>query len=211
MAVDPLQEAVIRVALGLPESGHLALAGGGAMNAHGFVDRPTADIDLFTPVVTELSPIVASLCAALTGRGYAVEISRNEATFARLEAVDPRGARVAVELAVDARMRKPVTLVLGATLDPEELAADKTLALFGRAAARDLVDVDALVSRFGRSRLLELAGEKDPGFENKVFAAALLVASGRPEADFREIDVDAERLARLRSDAQDWSAELRAE
>ncbi|HEX5252621.1 MAG TPA: hypothetical protein VFW69_01890 [Mycobacterium sp.] len=47
MPLDPLQEQIARTALALPQSRTLALAGGGAMIVHGFVNRPTKDIDLF--------------------------------------------------------------------------------------------------------------------------------------------------------------------
>jgi hypothetical protein len=48
VALDPLQDGIVRIALALPEARSLALAGGGAMLAHGFIDRRTRDIDLFT-------------------------------------------------------------------------------------------------------------------------------------------------------------------
>jgi hypothetical protein len=50
MPLDPLQERIARTALALPEANTLALAGGGAMIAHGFVTRTTKDIDLFTEI-----------------------------------------------------------------------------------------------------------------------------------------------------------------
>lgn len=42
------------------------------------------------------------------------------------------------------RIREAVQCEIGHILHPDEVAADKVLALFGRAAARDLVDVIAL-------------------------------------------------------------------
>src|SRR6266542_4370786 len=48
--LDPLQERIARTALALPEARTLALPGGGAMIAHGFVTRETKDIDLFTEI-----------------------------------------------------------------------------------------------------------------------------------------------------------------
>jgi hypothetical protein len=48
MPLDPLQERIARTALQLPEARTLALAGGAAMIAHGFVNRETKDVDLFT-------------------------------------------------------------------------------------------------------------------------------------------------------------------
>jgi hypothetical protein len=50
MPLDPLQDRIARIALALPYACTLALAGGGAMIAHGFVNRATKDIDLFTEV-----------------------------------------------------------------------------------------------------------------------------------------------------------------
>jgi hypothetical protein len=58
-------------------------------------------------------------------------------------------------------------------LSLEELGADKLLALFDRAQARDFVDVAALVERFGLERLCELASEKDGGFSRSMLVDML--------------------------------------
>jgi hypothetical protein len=47
--LDPLQQRVARIALELARDGRVALAGGSAMIAHGFVARMSEDIYLFTP------------------------------------------------------------------------------------------------------------------------------------------------------------------
>ena len=73
-----------------------------------------------------------------------------------------------VEVAHDARIREAVQLSFGRVLHPDEVAADKTLALFGRAAARDLVDVAALSERYPLEHLCKLAAEKDAGFDRQV-------------------------------------------
>jgi hypothetical protein len=54
-----------------------------------------------------------------------------------------------------------------------DLAARKTLALFGRAEARDFADVYDLARRFGRDQLLDWAADDDPGFDNQIFADML--------------------------------------
>jgi hypothetical protein len=51
-----------------------------------------------------------------------------------------------------------------------ELAVDKVLAVFGRAEARDFVDLMAIEERYGLERLFELAAEKDRGFTPELFA-----------------------------------------
>lgn len=208
MPLDPLQEEVARLALHLAEAGHLALAGGGAMLAHEFVDRPTMDLDLFTSEPDEVGSVTDALHEALRERGYAVEVTRWEDTFSHLQVTAPDGRRVDVELAQDARMLPAVQLAVGAVLHPDELAADKTLALFGRGAARDLVDVDALAGRYGHVRLLELAAAKDPGFDAAVFADALDYAAARPAQAFAELGIDEQGAAGLRERAAAWRSEL---
>jgi hypothetical protein len=47
------------------------------------------------------------------------------------------------------------------------------LAVFGRAEARDFVDLLAIEPRYGLSRLCRLAAEKDRGFDPGIFADML--------------------------------------
>jgi len=147
----------------LPEARQVALAGGGAMLAHDLVDRPIQDVDLFTPDPSEVMQLADALAVALRGEGAQVNVDRREPGFTRLAVTVSDGRSVVVEVAHDARIREAVQLSFGRVLHPEEVAADKTLALFGRATARDLVDVAALSERYTLEQLCELAAEKDPG------------------------------------------------
>ena len=72
--------------------------------------------------------------------------------------------RTELDLAADARLFPAEPGRLAPTLSGEELAVDKVLAVFGRAEARDFVDLMALEPRYGLDRLCELAAEKDLGF-----------------------------------------------
>ena len=49
----PFHERLARVALNLAVSYGFALAGGYAVQAHGFLDRPSADVDLFAEASTQ--------------------------------------------------------------------------------------------------------------------------------------------------------------
>ncbi len=82
-------------------------------------------------------------------------------------------------------------------LSAEELAADKLLAVFGRAEARDFVDREALEDRFGLDRLFELAAEKDRGFEPTVFVQMMDRFGRLGRAEFQLDDVQYEELSRL--------------
>ena len=61
----------------------------------------------------------------------------------------------------------------GPVLADAELAADKVLALAGRAEVRDFVDFEGLTARFDLHELCELAASKDLGFRRQHLLAAL--------------------------------------
>jgi hypothetical protein len=203
--LEPLQRRVAARALGLPAAGRMALAGGAAMLAHGLVTRPTADVDLFSPDEADVQLLRRDLVAALLADGLTVHVDLESDSFVRLGVEDTDGHRLEVELAWDARLYPPVRMQLGPVLSEAELAADKSLALFGRAYARDLVDVAALVSRLGAARVIELASAKDDGFSTAVFARALEVAADRPDAEFHRLGLDEAALAELRGWARAWA------
>lgn len=94
---------------------------------------------------------------------------------------------------------------LGRVLATDELAADKMLALFGRAAARDFVDVYTLAGFFGEERLSELAAQKDLGFDQRHFADAL-GAFSRLDRDLFEVSDATYESIRTWSDS--WRTRL---
>ena len=93
-------------------------------------------------------------------------------------------------------------------LSLEELAADKTLALDGRAAARDFQDVAALRRHFSWTALLELASEKDAGFGVERFLEAI-AAFDRLDAD--DFDTSLAGYERLRTEVAEWPRQIRSQ
>jgi hypothetical protein len=178
------------------------------MLAHDLVDRPTQDVDLFTPDSGEVTRLSDALAVALRAEGAKVRVDRRGPGFTRLAVTVADGRSVVVEIAHDARIREAVQLSFGRVLHPDEVAADKTLALFGRAAARDLVDVAALSKRYPLERLCELAAEKDPGFDRRIFADALSAAAAHSDAAFAELGFGPATVAALRASAAQWRTEL---
>ncbi len=207
MALTTAQTRITRLALALPEAAGFVLAGGGAMLAYGLVDRPTRDLDLFTADPAALPPFAAALELALTAAGLGVTTGRVASAYQQLMVVDG-DETVLVELAHDARLWPSTTLAVGPVLSVEELAADKTLALFGRAEPRDLVDVSALAAGLGTDELLSLAAAKDAGFDRAVLADAIGFAAVQPDSRFLALGLDPPDLATLRQWAQTWRAEL---
>src|SRR5690242_14874153 len=111
--MDPFHQRLARVALDAAARYGFCLAGGYAVQAHGFVDRVSKDVDLFTTMAAAADfPVAqAAVATALQNDGLVVTVDREGPSFARLAVTDPVGGSVStVELGVDWRAYPPVLL-----------------------------------------------------------------------------------------------------
>ena len=168
--LSPLQRRVAVIVSALPEAEGFALAGGGALVIRGDVDRRTRDLDFFGPDPARVDELLPAVERALAEADLSVTRVRTSAGFARLEVADDAD-RTELDLATDARLFAIEERDGVAVLAAEELGVDKVLAVFGRAEARDFIDLAALEERFGLQRLLDGAAAKDRGFDLGVFSA----------------------------------------
>lgn len=206
--LSALQRTVLAALDRLDASASFALAGGAALIVHGVVNRTTKDLDLFTEESRHVAALHAALTRELVGRGLDVTIVSASTTFVRLEVHDPGSdERIEVDLGVDVRMAAPVTTDFGRVLSIDELAADKMLALFGRAELRDFLDAVDLLRRFPKERLVELAISKDAGFALARFAEALAALHRFSDADWEAHGAERERITRI---FDEWRAEITA-
>lgn len=191
--LSPLQERIARIVTELAEAEEFALAGGAALIVRGDVDRRTRDLDFFGPSAVAVDELLPAAEQALLGDGLQVERIIDHPGFARLLVRDATD-QTEVDLGSDARLL-PVEERLGMrVLSGEELAVDKLLALFGRAEARDFADLFAVADRYGIDRLLDLASEKDRGFDAAVFAEMLTRIDRLPRIAFPLDDAQYDKL-----------------
>jgi Nucleotidyl transferase AbiEii toxin, Type IV TA system len=215
--MDPRHRRLAEIALRAAGGDHgLALAGGYAVRAHGMGDRPSGDVDLFMDWQRRADfPAVADLVIkALTESGYVVETDARADTFARLLVAskdEPSGEPQKLELAADWRAHSPVTLSIGPVLHPDDAVGNKMAALYGRALARDFLDIDAVLAseRYSEEQLLRLAEAADSGFDRTMFADVLGVLDQISGAAFAPYGVDPEHVQRLRHRFAKWRGELR--
>ncbi|RFA15617.1 hypothetical protein B7R22_06560 [Subtercola boreus] len=191
-----------------------ALAGSGAIREHGFTNRHTQDVDLFTndPDPESFDDAVDGLTLELELVGLNVESVRRAPRFSQLRVTTATGHSVDMDLAVDWRQRDPVALAVGPVLSLEDAVGNKVSALYSRAEARDYLDVDAIRSsgRFTDAQLLSAVAERDAGFDVMMFASQLeLVTHIRPERVER-YGVSAEQLDAIRKRFVRWAAEIRS-
>jgi hypothetical protein len=136
--LTPLQERIAEIVSGLREARGFALAGAGGLLVRGLIDRQTRDLDYFTVPGEEeaLRALRDALERALDRASLDHARQRDLSTFVRIEVSDGDD-RCEVDLAIDYRALPAEPSDYGPTLAVRELAANKVLALFDRAEARD--------------------------------------------------------------------------
>lgn len=209
--MDAFHERLARIGLAAAGRYGFALAGGYAVQAAGLVERRSEDVDLFTGWERrgQFEAAVAAVVDAYSADGLHVEIDRQGDLFARLNVHDREHASK-VELGVDWRANEPVLMTIGPVLHPDDAVANKMSALYGRALARDFIDVDAALrsGRYDRQALTRLAARADSGFDRHRFAEAIGQAQFLDADDLAEYGLDGQDLDDLRARFAAWQTEL---
>jgi Nucleotidyl transferase AbiEii toxin, Type IV TA system len=209
--VDTFHERLARTGLAAAARYGFALAGGYAVQAAGLLERLSEDVDLFTAWERrgQFEAAVASVVDAYRADGLHVEVERHGDLFARLSVEDGEQASK-VELGVDWRANEPVQMTLGPVLHLDDAMANKMSALYGRALARDFIDVDAAIrsGRYDGEALLRLAARADRGFDRRRFAEAVGQAQVLDADDFAEYGITGQDLDELRARFAAWQTEL---
>lgn len=211
--MDDLHLRLIRLGLdALGDDFGFALAGGYAVQAHHIVQRLSDDVDLFAPIERrgEMPAATERLVGVLGEHGYQVEVLQRAETYVRLMVTDPvSGHDTKVELVAEFLQQPVVASEWGPVLHRDDVAAGKMEALFSRAEARDFIDVDGLIrAGYTRERLIELAAERDAGFDRGVLAQMFAGADRFSDRQFLVYGVDQATVDGIRAQFADWRQEL---
>ena len=194
-----------------------ALAGGYAVQAHGILDRPSEDVDLFTAWERrgDFATAVDAVVDSYRAEGYAVEVVRQFETFAQLAVTDSTAPdrSYKIELAANWRSLPPVMMDVGPVLHIDDVVAGKMSALFTRAEPRDFLDVDASVEtgRYTREQLMQLAEQADAGFDRRVFADLLAMLQRYPDRRFAAYGATNDHITAMRQRFSQWREQLLAD
>jgi hypothetical protein len=207
VAIDPFQAEVARVALTAAADHGFALAGGNALVAHGLVDRPTQDVDLFSPEPGAPGAVVQDVRGALESLGYVVDITRHPedsgGEFVQL-AVSRGDETVLLDLARDWRQKAPTRLDIGPVLDIQDAVGSKVTALVGRGLPRDFIDVAAALQRYSREELMTFAFVRDPGLRVLDFIYAARALDAVPAEGFAAYGLNTSAVNDLRDRFASW-------
>ncbi|MGO9221330.1 MAG: nucleotidyl transferase AbiEii/AbiGii toxin family protein [Streptosporangiaceae bacterium] len=215
MPIDELQREVAAIALRAAARHGFALAGGNALIAHGIVDRPTDDVDLFSDQETAVTAAAEAVEAALRDAGFQAE-RRDQAGgledifygmgegLAEWIITAPGGQQTMLQMAYFDRTRGPVTMDVGPVLDLEDLAGSKVCALASRVEPRDYIDTAAALQRYTVDQLISFARRLDPGLEDRDFADAGTQLDRMPDGVFTRYGLTPQDVARLRDRLAAW-------
>jgi Nucleotidyl transferase AbiEii toxin, Type IV TA system len=215
MPLDGLQRDVAAIALGAAARHGFALAGGNALIAHGIIDRPTDDVDLFSDQEGGVEAAADAVDAALREEGFATE-RRDKAGgladifygmgegLAEWIITAPGGQQTMLQMAYFDRARGPVTMDVGPVLDLEDLAGWKVCALASRVEPRDYIDTAAALRRYTVDQLIGLAKRLDAGLADRDFADAGRQLDRLPDGVFARYGLGPPDVARLREQFAAW-------
>jgi hypothetical protein len=182
--ISPLQKRLLHDIASLQDTKHFYLAGGTALAEFYLGHRRSYDLDLFTVEADLVFHFSRTLEKSLGSQSdYLVRPIRRFESFVELEA-EGYGEKVQVHLAYDSPFRwgEPLQSEYGVNVnDYQDLVVDKVLAFFGRWTQRDAVDLFEIMRKEEIDPLLDMAKEKDPGFDLYWFAAALVEVEKYPD------------------------------
>ncbi len=170
-----IQKRVLSFFSQFPDSSEFYLTGGTALAEFYLGHRLSYDLDFFTSENGLISPFSEAMQEELVKRGFAADLVRRFETFAEFK-LRKNEERTTIHLAYDSpfRFSPPVDTILGVKVnDYTDIVVDKLLAFFGRAEPRDAIDLFFILKKEDLWKLMELAPQKDPGFDLYWLAAAM--------------------------------------
>jgi predicted nucleotidyltransferase component of viral defense system len=173
--LSDFQKDFLRLFASLPDQERFYLTGGTALAEYYLGHRLSNDLDLFTSEADLILPFSYRVEQAAQTAGMEIVVVHRFASFIEFQ-VNRNENTLKVDLALDSPFRfAPVELGDAAVMinDFQDIQTDKTLAFFGCAEPRDAIDLFFLLQKTNFQNLVELARQKDTGFDLYWFAVAL--------------------------------------
>lgn len=146
--MTPFQRMVALGVLEAVERQGFALGGGQAVVAHGFIDRPSDDLDLYVQEFDSAPFIHAEteIIRTLSRKNLGLEVLSRDDVFRAIQVTDlESGEKVKIDLGYDYRVGEPVEVQgLFPVLSVHDVATGKVRALLDRGEPRDFADFTAI-------------------------------------------------------------------
>lgn len=173
--LTPTQRAFLSAFASLPDQSAFFLTGGTALAEFYLGHRLSFDLDLFTSQEALILPFSYQVEALSRDSELQILIVRRFASYVEfLVTLDDESLKVDLALDAPFRFEAPVPCEYGVQVNSwVDLRVDKLLAYYGRAEPRDAIDLHFILQQAPLDSLLDLAAQKDPGFDLYWFAVSL--------------------------------------
>jgi hypothetical protein len=181
--LTPIQRSFLALFAELPDQDQFYLTGGTALAEYYLGHRLSFDLDFFTGIDGLVLPISFQIEKAGREQNLNVKVIRRFNTYVEL-LIENQNDSLKIDLALDSpfRFEPPVISSEGVFVnDYEDLRVDKLLAYFGRAEPRDAVDLFYILKKESIENLINLASQKDTGFDIYWFTIALDKSANFPD------------------------------
>lgn len=206
----PFQERLLAVVLPECERYGLALAGGHAMRAHGFVDRPSRNLDFATGAETPLHEVAEGIARAFCAAGLDVTTVEVTHRQGRLMLKEPStGEQCEVNLLREALQRPPRSCGEVRIVALEDAVGLKIRALYERSLARDVVDVASVGHLYSFRELERLGRLHTEDFRLPELVMRLEFAEYLADEEFAAYGEDRDRAREIRGFAAAWAEDIK--
>ena len=181
--LTPIQKNLLYEIGKIREASFFFLTGGTALGEFYLGHRRSYDLVFFTSEENLLIPFIRRVEEGLAKTQYKVHVIRLLESFAEVEAQKAEET-VRLHFACDSpfRFEEPQLSEFGVkSNDYRDLTVDKLLTFFGRWKHRDAIDLFFILKNEPIEALMELAKEKDPGFDLYWFCMALREIEAYPD------------------------------
>lgn len=217
MSFTPFQKLIAQLTLEAIADLGFALGGGQALHAHGYGDRLSRDLDFYIPQFEQdlFDQAEVAVLAALRAVGYQAVVGHSDSWLRQILIADPAtGEQIILDLGQDYREQPPVVIAdLGPVIAMPDAAASKARALNDRRAARDYLDIHALLAGdqwTPHSLFAALHDKLRPTITVDEFAADLAAAADQDPDDYGIYGLTPNDILRLGHDFTAWANQLRA-
>jgi predicted nucleotidyltransferase component of viral defense system len=218
VSFTPFQRHIAQLTLGAIAEFGFALGGGQALHAHGLGDRVSLDLDFYVTRFDQdlFDRAETATLTALRARGFTAQVGHSDTWLRQIIVTDTAsGERVVLDLGQDYRQHPPIVITgLGPVIDLPDAAASKARALNDRRAARDYLDIHALLHQAGWTPTRLFTALRDnlrPVITIEEFAADLAAAGDQDPEDYHAYGLSDADITRLAADFTRWAAQLRTQ
>ncbi|MEV8632869.1 nucleotidyl transferase AbiEii/AbiGii toxin family protein [Streptosporangium sp. NPDC051023] len=209
MFLPPFQQRMLQAVLPACDRFGLVLAGGYAMNAHGFTERPSDDLDFATAAETPLPEVADGIAEAFEEAGLDATVVEVTPRMGRLVVSDPVTEQSCeFDLLREAFQRQPVIVGDVSVLSLDDAVGLKMRALHERSLARDVIDVASVSHLYGFRDLEHLARLHNEEFSLAELVMRLEFVELIADEDFEAYGIDEERIGEIRRFAAAWVEDI---